>query len=217
MKRQRAPSGKTPVKKVKLSPAGKQAVKKIVVPRVSTRLAKKHNVKTKLVLVVTSSYIGVDTQKENTAQAIYFDQKATLQLATDPPHALKHYYEFTQEVRDSYTLESGETQALTAWAWDDPYGPDYSDAQIEDLKTSIAFKDEPGFSTNTRIAVGKWLTHYDVHFRWKVKDIASNTTWTSPEIHHYIRSPYNAGADGPVNDTAAGDFTWTLATLPDRI
>jgi hypothetical protein len=191
------------------------------VVRTSKRLKEKagrHKRDVQLVLDFTSQYAGAQTQQLNERQSIYFAQTATLSLPADAeaPRSIDQYYEFRQEVCDSWTYESGEEQALGAFEQDGPYEPDYDDAQITQTTTAIRFQDEPGFSTTTRIEPGKWLVDYDVYFQWVVTAKYGNReSWTSPAVHHSMSSEYDAGQDADVNHAAAGTVQWTV-DLPDR-
>jgi hypothetical protein len=184
--------------------------------RHSLRIKSAHDPTAKLTLSFTSSYAGVTKQHQSASESIYFDQTATLTMPPGAPRGIAHYYEFRQEVRDSYSRIVETSHPLTEWAQDGPYRPPYSNAQISQSHTAISFKDEPGFSTTRKIDVGDWLADYDVYFRWVVTAKWSGDVWTSPEVHHRITSAHTADVDSaPVVHTAAGDVGWTVL-LPDR-
>jgi hypothetical protein len=209
-------------KKTKLTKTGKgkakAAAKATIGQRRSTRVSSRHVTTVKPVLTFTSRYsaTAVRTQKEVSAQDMFFEQSATLSINTDAPFDIAHYYEFRQQVRDSDTYESGATHALGSFKQDDNYEPDYDSEQTLAAHKKIEFTDEPGFSTNAKVAANEWLTSYDVYFRWKVRaKYGTRETWTSPVVHHRLVSPYNGSADGPVTATPAGDYEWVV-NLPDR-
>jgi hypothetical protein len=184
--------------------------------RKSERLKSAHDPQAKLTLHFTSHYVGVTTQHEDALESVYFDQTATLSMPSGAPHDIEHYYEFRQQSRDSYTRTAGTSHGLTSWAQDGPYRPPYSDPQITHTRTGISFKDEPGFSTTSRLDPGDWLVDYDVYFRWVVTAKWSGDVWTSPEVHHQVTSEHTPGVNSaPVHHSAAGDATWTVQ-LPDR-
>jgi hypothetical protein len=209
-------------KKIKLTKTGKgaakAAAKAAIGKRRSTRVSSRHVTTVKPVLTFTSSYsrTAVTTQKETPEQNMFFVQTATLAIDTDAPVDIAHYYEFRQQVKDSDTYESGATHALGPFEQDDNYEPPYDSEQTLSVKKQIQFTDEPGFSTTAKVAANEWLTSYDVYFRWTVQALyGTRDTWTSPEVHHSLASPYNGGLDGPVTATPAGDYEWTV-NLPDR-
>jgi hypothetical protein len=219
MKRKRASTKTSREKKQKLSPEEQDEAKQIATEKVtrrhSARLTSRHDVKSKPVLSFKSKYTGVRTQKRLEDRDIKFEQSATLAMTTDAPHAITHYYELRQEVKDSFNSEFSPSQALGAFVQDGPYCPDYKSSVITVNNTAILFKDTPGFSTVTKIVSGDWLNSYDVYFRWIVTDKTSGNTWTSPEVHHQMASAYNGGADVAVTFAPHGEDQWEV-DLPDR-
>jgi hypothetical protein len=132
------------------------------------------------------------------------------------PHSIDYYYELRQEVRDTFTDATGHIEARGEFEQDGPYEPPYkkSSGVITVAQNAIEFYDGPGFGGTSAIEAGKWVTSYDVYFRWTVTDMDGNSQ-TSPEVHHQMTSPYNGGADAPVTAVPAADMTWTV-DLPDR-
>lgn len=183
-------------------------------PRKSPRLVKQEAVLAPPTLTFTSKYTGVRRQHLDQVESIGFYQRAVLAIGA-APRDIKHYYEFRQEVRDSYTRIS-ESQDLSNWTQDSHYHPDYtgSKGMITTRPDAIQFDDNPGFSTNAAIAVDDWLHDYDIWFRWRVTRCSDGKEWVSPEVHHTVTSQYTDIANGaPVKATAAGAHQWTADTF----
>ena len=163
-------------------------------------------------LTVTSQYTGVPTQILNAVQDIKFHQDAQLTKPNGAPQAVTHYYELRQEVRDTWQKRNEARQAFAPFAQDGPYHPDYGQAQgmIVVSAQAIEFADDPGFSTNVAIDDGEWLLDYEVHFRWVVTRRQDGMTWTSPELHHSMTSPWAGGANVAVAAVAGGNHVWQV-------
>lgn len=168
---------------------------------------------TRPTLTFTAQYTGASTQKLHSRQNITFRQYATLIKPHGARRDITHYYELYQEVRDGYQDTAGTGHAVTTgWVTDGPYHPPYNAGQGTITRTpgQIQFGDDPGFSTTTAIAIGSWLTSYDVYFRWRVVLKSNGNEWISPVVHHSIRCPFNAGEDVAVDSTTAGPHQWQV-------
>ncbi len=214
-----------PTRKQKLTGDEKAAAKKEAAdelkqeftPRRSSRFSEKYDNTVGLTLRFTpSQYSGVSVQTLDEQQNIYFTQAATLVMRRDSaPHGITYYYEFRQFVTDSWTFQSGEAQALGPFVQDGPYRPNYTNAQCVASRDFITFNDEPGFSTGSRIAAGKWLLDYEVRFQWQVTALyGGGAVWTSPEVVHRVDSPFVA-TGGPVIAVPAAVINFEV-DLPDR-
>lgn len=169
-------------------------------------------------LTIVSEYAGAVTQKLGDIQEFKFKQVA--QLVSEKAPNVRELYHFVQYVMDSWTIRSADdaeaaaTQELDDWEWDKPYGPPYEDSVINVAVNGITFTDYPGFSkvgnSDTRIANGRWLLAYEVHFHWKVIRQSDMFEWTSPVIKHTLTCAYNGGAPVAVKSKAAGSPQWTV-------
>jgi hypothetical protein len=188
---------------------------------VRRRSARRRYDRTKKPVLTFSATYGmgaVRTQKENVTQNMFFDQTATLALDANAPHSIDHYYEFRQQVKDRAAYESGEGHEEPGFVQDGPYQPPYNDkaGKAKAGQKQIQFKDEPGYSTDRKVAAGEWLTSYEVSFRWVVTaKYGDGQTWTSPEVQHSLTSPYDGGKDAAVNVQVADGEEWEV-DLPPR-
>lgn len=174
-------------------------------------------------LSFTSSYRGARTQTLDAEQEFSFPQEATL---TRPDGVRSRtagaLYHFRQEVTDSWTLVIPDDRGTPTrrrdgrgWAQDGPYQPPYDSRSpgkemIHTTADSITFEDTPGWSTTSKVGVNEWLESYQVSFRWKVRRVGGNTTWTSPVVTHTLTSPYTDGSDRPANVNPAGSRSWQV-------
>ncbi|MBA3468415.1 MAG: hypothetical protein H0T53_02105 [Herpetosiphonaceae bacterium] len=165
-------------------------------------------------LTFSASYTGVKTQDRNKEQVIAFNQIATLHKPENAPSSTETYYDFYQDVTDEIEGDpvGAEDHAFTPFVIDGPYSPPYNSEVIENTSNYIAFNDDPGFSTTSKIPVGTWLKKYQVKFRWRIKRIATGKEWMSNEIIHKIDSPLpvNPATTGPVTATVASDEDWQV-------
>jgi hypothetical protein len=179
----------------------------------------------KPVLDFTSSYDGVRNQEFRSSQALGFTQSATLTKPANAPLAAATYYDFRQEVKDTWVSiyevtnqfkQQTSAPSAASWKQDGPYRPTYTNAVIDNTANSIKFNDDPGFSTDREIPPNNWLQSYTVSFRWKVKlkprHGGGGGTWTSSEITHTLTSTFDRARPDqpqPVIHQAAGAQQWT--------
>lgn len=181
----------------------------------------------KPVLDFTSGYTGVRTQKLYEQQNINFTQTATLRNPANAALMAASNYHFWQEVQDVFVHvdanhgPENQPEHRRNWEWDRPYGPPYRDAVITSAQNAIAFQDDPGWSTTSKLGSGYWLTSYSVSFRWKVARNAGAwdmnavaNVWTSPIVTHTVTCDLDVeNPDAPVrvNARAAGVKHWDIA------
>ncbi len=164
----------------------------------------------------TAAKEGVSIQKLNTKQAMGFNQRAVL---TSPQYATRSVtglYDFRQEVCDTFHYKIAEyTEPMGEFEQDGPYMPDYDDEVIETSATQIVFNDNPGFSTDVKVAAGEWLDMYEVRFRWKVSRLDEDSgTWTSPTAVNKLKCAYDNGNDVAIDYTPADDINVEVV-IPD--
>ncbi len=169
----------------------------------------------RLRLSFQSSYDGVASQQLDKKQKIGFQQKATLHRPPDAPRSARYYYDFRQQVKDSFTYHTpSHTQPLDpAFVQDNGFGPPYENVTTTVTDAAIEFEDHPGFSQGNCIPEGQWLSRYEVHFRWTVtrSDAEGNgASWTSPEVVHTVECTYNEGETVQITHRAAGNFNWIV-------
>jgi len=170
----------------------------------------------RLTLHFRSSYKGVASQQLDKQQQIGFHQTATLFRPENAPQSAAHYYDFRQQVKDSYTYHiPSETKPLdAAFDQDNGFGPPYENETTTVNAGAIRFEDHPGFSlAAASIPEGHWLSRYEVRFRWTVTrhDAEGNgASWTSPEVIHTVECAYNEGEPVQITHHAAGNFNWNV-------
>lgn len=170
-----------------------------------------------------SWYEGPGTQRLDADQSIGFGQAATLHNPANAPQRVSTNYHFWQQVTDrSVQIVAADglhdQQVQRPWGQDSRYRPPYTSEVINDEPTFITFNDNPGFSTDQRLAAGYFVKSYSVSFRWKVARAngtwnTNDPAWTSPVVTHTFTSefdPEDPGTATPVVHHAAGDRTWTV-------
>jgi hypothetical protein len=164
----------------------------------------------RLRLSFASSYDGVASQHLDRRQQIGFKQTATLFRPDGAPQRAAYYYDFRQQVKDSYTYHiPSQTKDLEAeFVQDNGFQPPYENDTTTLTNDAIQFVDHPGFSQGSWIAPGQWLSRYEVCFRWTVtrRDPDGNgLSWTSPEVRHTVECAYNEGQPVQITHHAFGN------------
>ena len=165
-------------------------------------------------LTVTWHRTGDVTQRLDQVQAMGFHQTATLTRPDGSVRPVHNLYAFYQEVRDTFSTHTGETEALGAFEQDKSFKPPYGGESTVRDDESITFTDDPGWSGDTLVGAGQWITSYTIHFRWRVRHHSTDQEWVSPTQTHTLTCPYTDGSPTPIAATPDGTQSWPVTFPP---
>jgi hypothetical protein len=142
-----------------------------------------------------------------------FHQVATLTRPIGSTKRVDNLYAFYQEVRDSKTVHTGETDPLGRLRAGRSFEPPYGGETTQRTDSQITFTDDPGWSGDTLVGIGKWVTNYTIEFRWRVRHRLTDQEWVSPTLTHTLTCPYTDGSPTAITATPDGNQPWTV-TFP---